>query len=526
MNKQFKRLMSVTLCLVLCLSLCAAAFAAEPVDLELTLDTASAETGSLPETVSMRVATTEELSLAVYGGEAYAEDSRITIKEILDGDRELSAAVAATGRFGVASGTDKPVTHWATVVFSIPADLPAGDYVLGVRDTNNSNVAGDRPLRVGAGKEITFHVANASVSVTGVSLNKHYASMLVGDTQTLTATVTPENADNKNVTWSTSDARIATVNDGVVMAVGEGTAEITVTTEDGGHTDRCFVTVSNVPVAVSGVALSPETLTLEAGKSSQLTVTFQPAGATNQNVTWESSDPSVATVDENGRVRAVAEGTAIITVTTADGGFTATCEVTVTPKNNNDDDDSLIAGSAIISGIGGDLPFTDVSFRNYYYNAVKWAVDKGITTGTGRNTFSPDAACTRAQVVTFLWRAAGSPAPMQNENPFTDVHTSDYYYDAVLWAVQNGITNGTSAKTFSPDATVTRAQVVTFLWRANDQPAAGNSGFLDVSSNAYYARAVDWAFANGITTGVDYGAFGPDTACTRAQIVTFLYRAR
>ena len=171
-------------------------------------------------------------------------------------------------------------------------------------------------------------------------------------------------------------------------------------------------------------------------------------------------------------------------------------------------------------------PFGDVSTSAYYYEAVKWAQKKGITGGIGNGLFGPNQPCTRAQVVTFLWRAAGSPAPMLNKNPFTDVHTSDYYYDAVLWAVQNGITNGTSAKTFSPDATVTRAQVVTFLWRANGQPAAGNSGFLDVSSNAYYARAVDWAFANGITTGVDYGAFGPDTACTRAQIVTFLYRAR
>ena len=156
---------------------------------------------------------------------------------------------------------------------------------------------------------------------------------------------------------------------------------------------------------------------------------------------------------------------------------------------------------------------------------MKWAVDKGITTGTGRYTFSPDAACTRAQVVTFLWRAAGSPAPMLNDNPFTDVHKSDYYYDAVLWAVQNGITNGTSAKTFSPNVTVTRAQVVTFLWRSQHQPDAAASGFTDVSTNAYYAKAVDWAFACGITTGMDHGTFAPDAACTRAQIVTFLYRS-
>ena len=170
-------------------------------------------------------------------------------------------------------------------------------------------------------------------------------------------------------------------------------------------------------------------------------------------------------------------------------------------------------------------PFGDVSTSVYYYEAVKWAQEKGITGGIGNGLFGPNQPCTRAQIVTFLWRAAGSPVVNYAMN-MSDVPEGSYYAEAVRWALSEGITTGTSAKTFSPDATVTRAQVVTFLWRANDQPAAGNSGFLDVSSNAYYARAVDWAFANGITTGVDYGAFGPDTACTRAQIVTFLYRAR
>ena len=170
-------------------------------------------------------------------------------------------------------------------------------------------------------------------------------------------------------------------------------------------------------------------------------------------------------------------------------------------------------------------PFSDVSTSAYYYEAVKWAQEKGITGGIGNGLFGPNQPCTRAQIVTFLWRAAGSSVVNYAMN-MSDVPEGSYYAEAVRWALSEGITTGTSAKTFSPDATVTRAQVVTFLWRANDQPAAGNSGFLDVSSNAYYARAVDWAFANGITTGVDYGAFGPDTACTRAQIVTFLYRAR
>lgn len=178
-------------------------------------------------------------------------------------------------------------------------------------------------------------------------------------------------------------------------------------------------------------------------------------------------------------------------------------------------------------GIIGDsskFNFHDVTRFDYFYDAVKWAVDHDITSGTGRFTFSPNAACTRAQTVTFLWRAAGSPRPVSTVNPFTDVHYGDYFYQAVLWAVENGITMGTSATTFSPDATVTRAQVVTFLWRANGQPAAWNSGFTDVSADAYYAKAVAWAVQNGITTGTGFGVFSPDAACTRAQIVTFLYR--
>lgn len=168
--------------------------------------------------------------------------------------------------------------------------------------------------------------------------------------------------------------------------------------------------------------------------------------------------------------------------------------------------------------------FRDVNRFDYFYDAVKWSVDHDITSGTGRFTFSPNVACTRAQTVTFLWRAAGSPRPVSTVNSFTDVHYGDYFYQAVLWAVENGITMGTSATTFSPDATVTRAQVVTFLWRANGQPAAWNSGFTDVSADAYYAKAVAWAMENGITTGVGFGVFSPEAACTRAQIVTFLYR--
>ena len=174
----------------------------------------------------------------------------------------------------------------------------------------------------------------------------------------------------------------------------------------------------------------------------------------------------------------------------------------------------------------GNNPFTDVPAGSYYEDAVIWAVDKGITTGTSATTFNPNGICTRAQAVTFLWRAAGSPAAKSAVMPFTDVPVGSYYYDAVLWAVENGITKGTSDTMFSPDATCTRAQIVTFLWRANGSPAvSGNSAFTDVASDAYYAAAVTWAEKNDVTGGIGGGLFGSNNNCTRAQIVTFLYRA-
>ena len=170
-----------------------------------------------------------------------------------------------------------------------------------------------------------------------------------------------------------------------------------------------------------------------------------------------------------------------------------------------------------------DLAFVDVPANAYYADAVAWAVENGITSGTSDTTFSPNAACTRAQMMTFLWRAAGSPKAAGN-NPFTDLDASAYYYDAVLWAVSEGITSGTSATTFSPDATVTRGQTVTFLYRANGSPTSSGNSFADVAHDAYYANAVAWAVSEGITSGTGNNAFSPDADCTRAQIVTFMYR--
>ena len=171
-------------------------------------------------------------------------------------------------------------------------------------------------------------------------------------------------------------------------------------------------------------------------------------------------------------------------------------------------------------------PFLDVPAGAYYEDAVVWAVSKGITSGTNATTFDPNGTCTRAQAVTFLWRAAGSPTPKTKLMPFPDVPVGSYYWNAVLWAIEQGITEGTSYLTFSPNDSCTRAQIVTFLWRSKGNPAvSGSAPFTDVAPDAYYAAAVTWAEKNGITGGIGNGLFSSNNTCTRAQIVTFLYRA-
>ena len=168
--------------------------------------------------------------------------------------------------------------------------------------------------------------------------------------------------------------------------------------------------------------------------------------------------------------------------------------------------------------------FADVPANAYFADAVKWAVDKGITNGLPDTMFGPYASCPRAQIVTFLWRAAGSPEPKAMSS-FTDVPASAYYAKAVEWAVENGITNGMTETTFAPDATCTRGQSVTFLHRALDKKVESSANFTDVKSDAFYADAVNWAVASDVTNGTSNTTFSPNADCTRAEIVTFLYRA-
>lgn len=185
----------------------------------------------------------------------------------------------------------------------------------------------------------------------------------------------------------------------------------------------------------------------------------------------------------------------------------------------------LTEAEAAFAKLSSDLPFTDVKESDYYYDAVAWALEMGITDGTSDTTFSPNASCTRAQMVTFLWRAAGSPEPSGKTNPFADVDETAYYFKALLWAVENGITDGTSATTFSPDMTCTRGQMAAFLYRNAKTPAVtGSASFTDVTDGDYFSDAVVWAAQEGITVGTSDTTFSPAADCTRGQMVTFLYR--
>ena len=184
--------------------------------------------------------------------------------------------------------------------------------------------------------------------------------------------------------------------------------------------------------------------------------------------------------------------------------------------------DGVPADQLLAAATGG---FMDVPASEYYAEPVAWAVKQGITNGTSRLTFSPLNPCTRGQVVTFLWRASGSPEPKNASNPFVDVKADDYFYKAVLWAVEQEITNGMDPTHFGPEVACTRAHVVTFLWRSHNKPAAGTANpFVDVPAGEYYTDAVLWAVKEKITNGMDETHFGPDNTCIRGQIVTFLYR--
>ena len=304
-------------------------------------------------------------------------------------------------------------------------------------------------------------------------------------------------------------------------------------------TPKDDVVPNKAVLVVDGHELNTKTFTLDANEWAALPGTVPPySGSTGTGVT---TYPITVNSAKNGDVTAshksASKGALVTLTVTPDKGyvletlnaFDQNGSALPLTQQNGKYTFTMPASKVTVEAMfkaAGNNPFTDVPAGSYYEDAVIWAVGKGITSGTSAVTFDPNGNCTRAQAVTFLWRAAGSPAAKSKVMPFTDVPSGSYYYDAVLWAMEQGITKGTSDTAFSPDATCTRAQIVTFLWRANGSPVvSGNSAFTDVAADAYYAAAVTWAEKNGVTGGIGGGLFGSNNNCTRAQIVTFLYRS-
>lgn len=285
-----------------------------------------------------------------------------------------------------------------------------------------------------------------------------------------------------------------------------------------GHThnyvnDKCTICGQTAPSYSGGSSSDPTYSVSTPSKTENGTVTVSPKRASKGDTVTVTVKPDSGYVLET------------LTVTDKNGN-----ELTLKDKGNGKYTFTMPRSRVTIEATFAeieeepDLFFVDVPTSAYYYDAVYWVAENGVTYGTSATTFSPDVIVSRAQMVTFLWRAHGSPAPRSSVNPFTDITSDMYYYDAVLWAVENGVTNGISATTFSPDATVTRAQAVTFQWRAAGSPAVSGSSFADVADSAYYAGAVSWAVANGVTNGTGGSNFSPDVGVSRAQAVTFLWR--
>ena len=348
-------------------------------------------------------------------------------------------------------------------------------------------------------------------------------------------------ADNKSMTVNgtlpTFTVTYGNLPSGVQAADIFGTLASASTTTDGKTTGSFDITVTT-PVLKTEAGAN-----YEVGAVTKGTLTVNPRSSSGGGGGSSVSTYSV-TVDktENGSVsvspKSASKGNTVTITVTPDKGYvleTLTVldkndkEIKLTEKNGKYTFTMPASKVTVKATFMDDNTmlnyFVDVKTGDYFYNAVLWAVQEGITSGTDATHFSPNASCTRAQIVTFLWRAAGSPEP-KNMSNFKDVPADSYYAKAVAWAVENGITGGTGDGKFSPNATCTRAQAMTFLYRASGSPAViGSATFSDVAANAYYADAVKWAEKNEITGGIGGGLFGADNDCTRAQIVTFLYRA-
>ena len=417
------------------------------------------------------------------------------------------------------------------------------------------------PVRVAIpAADTAVYTYDGTVKTYGIAATADYT--VTGNTQTNANeagyTVTVALTDKVNTTWADGTTADQTYTFKIMKATPTGTPNYTKITTSGKKLSDAALASGSITPAGGSIAWDMAADTVVAANTAY-GWTYTPADTANYKALTGSLTPYTVSHSGGGgggsytpsysiTVDKTENGTITVSPKSASKGDTVT--ITVKPdkgyelemlKALDKDGDALKltekngkytfkmpSGKVTVKGsFVEEAPvqiFKDVPVDAYYYEAVKWAAEKGITGGVGNGLFGPNDPCTRAQIVTFLWRAAGSPAP-KSMNSFADVPADAYYAKAVAWAVENGITSGTGSGKFSPDAACTRAQCVTFLYRAAGSPAvSGSPAFSDVASDAYYAKAVKWAQANGITTGIGGGLFGSNDNCTRAQIVTFIYR--
>ncbi|MBS4879887.1 MAG: S-layer homology domain-containing protein [Firmicutes bacterium] len=452
-----------------------------------------------------------------------------------------------------------------------------------INDTTTITAYATKDDKTSATITATFTKRDASATpVTSVILDKSELDLKTNQNENLVATVTPANASDATVVWTSNDPSVATIDArGNVTTVGIGKARITETTKDGGYIAFCDVIVTerepvqitfsdesgtvspantnaygkldNLPTPTrSGYSFDGWYTAAEGGTAVTTDTVFDKATTIYAHWTRNSSGGSHTTYypvntpvkSEGGSVvvsqKSASKGSAVTVTVTPESGYQVSSvqavdkdgkKLTLTDKGDGKYTFVMPGSKVEVSASFAQVqkpeeasPYRDVSKDSYYYDAVQWASDKGITNGVADGVFAPDWVCTRGQIVTFLWRSVGSPAPKTAEMPFADVAEDAYYAQAVLWAVENGITKGTSETTFSPDQTCTRAHAVAFLYRLAGSPAVTGNSFQDVAADAYYNAAVAWAVQQGITNGTSETTFSPNETCTRAQIVTFLYR--
>ena len=460
-------------------------------------------TGSANTTFTIAKA---DLNLSVYTISSLCTETEVKTSTLpsnffLADETETGFSIALTAAGGDAIFTQEPavVDGENMITYQLNGGTGEATFNVTVTPVSSNYKAGTYDLKIQAydktnvSNRIVFESGSAVYTGSGIKYEK---ATIAGHSSGMRYTYAPDVA-----TGATLDA--------AALPLTVGTYTVTATYSDAssyGYKTATFTITKATPAgtpAYTKIETSGKTLA-----DTKLTVgTIRPAGT----IAW---DLPLTTVLKDGKEYAW-------TFTPTDTHNYTTLTGKLIPYV--DDGTDYIPG--VIDGNSGSFNFHDVSRFDYFYDAVKWAAENGIASGTGRYTFSPDAVCTRAQTVTFLWRAAGSPMPRYRTCAFTDVDSRDYYYNAVLWAVEQGITTGLTATTFGPDVTVSRGQVATFLYRAASasKPNTFNP-FTDVKTTAYNYDAILWAYDNRITTGTSDTTFSPDASCTRAQIVTFLYR--